>query len=103
MVWLAVVQTSHIWTVCRIVGRPFESSAFSLPTTGVTHAEGGVPRNCDDLVERALEPDRVVVVEIDDPAERLAVVRMILQVRGARECADPDLNELTCYPKSAQS
>ncbi len=51
---------------------------WSLPTSGVADAAGGVPGSWNDQIQRLLNPDRIVFVEVYDSAQRFAVVEVIL-------------------------
>src|SRR5208282_1936857 len=64
----------------------------SSPASGVADARGRIPGSGDDLIEGLLNPDGIVLVEVDDRAQRLAVVKVVLNVSAPGEGADADLN-----------
>ena len=74
-------------TVCR-----FRKIRLHLPTPRITDARRRVPRNCNDFVERFLNPNRVVIVEMDDRAQGFAIVEMILQGGVGGERSDASLD-----------
>jgi hypothetical protein len=63
-----------------------------LPTARVPDRGCRVPRDSHDLVVCFLEPDRVVVVKVDDQAQRFAIVESIFYPGISRHTRDPALN-----------
>ena len=62
------------------------------PAPRVADAGGGVPRDGRNLVVALLNPEGVVVVEMDHGAERFAVVEAVFDVRVSGKAAEPGLN-----------
>lgn len=63
-----------------------------LPASRVADAGSCVPRDGRDLVVGFLDPDRVTPVEMNDGAERLAIVEAVLDVGGTSEAGESGLN-----------
>src|ERR1700722_16597771 len=63
-----------------------------LPASRVAYARRRIPGNRHDFVEGFLDPEGMVLREVNDGAQRLAVIKVILQARIPRERADARLN-----------
>jgi hypothetical protein len=63
-----------------------------LPAAGVPDRGRRVPRGGHDLVVRLLDPNGVVVVKMDDQAQRFAIVKSIFQPRISRHTGDSSLD-----------
>jgi peptide/nickel transport system permease protein len=66
--------------------------SLRLPTPGVADACGRVPGNGWNLVVGLLDPDGVVIVEVNDGAQRFTVIKAILDVSISRETCESCLN-----------
>lgn len=64
----------------------------ALPTPGVANARGRVPRNSQNLVERLLNPDGIMIVEVDNSSQRFTIIEVILDLRQSGETRDARLN-----------
>ena len=63
-----------------------------LPTSRVAHACSRIPWSRHDFIECLLNPDGILLVEVNDRAQRLAVIEVILNISAAGETGDADLN-----------
>jgi len=64
----------------------------SLPTSCVPDACSHIPGSRHDLIERLLNPNRIVIVEVYDCAKRFTVIEVILNMGIPGEAADAHLN-----------
>jgi hypothetical protein len=74
--------------MCSITNRNGKAAS---PTAGVSDAGRGVPGYGHDLIEHLLNPDRMVLVEVDDQAQRLAVIESIRHGLISRHTGDAAL------------
>src|SRR5580698_4622991 len=63
-----------------------------LPAARIADAGGGVPRQRKNLVVGFLNPDGMMIVEVDDCAQGLAIIEPILHERISGQAGDAALD-----------
>ena len=63
----------------RSSARGVDEGRARLPASRVSNAGRRIPGNGDDLVESFLNPDGVMVGEMNDCAQRLSIIEVVLK------------------------
>src|SRR5215469_18512455 len=80
------------WDTLRFLYVPVNVAGLKSPASGVSDASSRIPGNRGDLIVGFLNPNRMVIGEVNDATERFAVIKTILHKGIAGHAGDAKLN-----------